>query len=45
MLNNYNVNNSQSINLNSVSGTIVKNYKESFIMRSHMKSQYAETLF
>lgn len=42
MFNSYSVNNSQSIQINAVSGTIVKNYKDSFILRFHMKSSMAE---
>lgn len=33
--------NSQTVNINAVSGTIVKNYKDSFILRFHMKSEMA----
>lgn len=44
MFNRYSVDNSQSIKINAVSGTIVKNYKESFILRFHMKSLLAEKL-
>lgn len=44
MLNSYNVSNPQTVNINAVSGTIVKNYKDSFILRFHMKSAMAETL-
>ena len=44
MLNSYNVSNPQTVNINAVSGTIVKNYKESFILRFHMKSEMANTI-
>ena len=44
MFNSYSVDNSQSIQINAVSGTIVKNYKDSFILRFHMKSPTAEAL-
>ena len=44
MLDRYSVDNSQSIKINAVSGTIVKNYKESFILRFHMKSPIADKL-
>lgn len=37
-------NNPQTVNINAVSGTIVKNYKDSFILRCHMKSELAEAL-
>ena len=36
--------NSQSIKINAVSGTIVKNYKKSFILRFNMKSLFANEL-
>lgn len=45
MFNNYNIDNSQSIKINAVSGTILKNYKDSFIIRFHMKSEYAKHIF
>lgn len=44
MFDRYNVDNSQSIKINAVSGTIVKNYKESFILRFHMKSPIGDRL-
>lgn len=44
MFNSYNVSNPQTVNINAVSGTIVKNYKDSFILRFHMKSEMAELL-
>jgi hypothetical protein len=37
-------NNPQTVNINAVSGTIVKNYKDSFILRFHMKSEIATTI-
>ena len=37
-------NNPQTVNINAVSGTIVKNYKDSFILRFHMESEMAESL-
>lgn len=43
MFNQYDVNN--SIKINAISGTIVKNYAKSFILRFHMKSQIADSLF
>lgn len=43
MFNKYDVNN--SIKINAISGTIVKNYAKSFILRFHMKSQRADDLF
>lgn len=42
MFNSYSSNN--SININAVSGTIVKNYRKSFILRFHMKSSMAENI-
>ena len=36
--------NSQTVNINAVSGTIVKNYKDSFIVKFHTKSKMADTL-
>lgn len=44
MFNSYNVSNPQAVNINAVSGTIVKNYKDSFMLRFHMKSEMAETI-
>ena len=44
MFNSCNIDNSQSIKINAVSGTIVKNYKDSFILRFHMKSTMAEKI-
>ena len=44
MFNSYNVSNPQTVNINAVSGTIVKNYKDSFILRFHMKSAMADTI-
>ncbi|SDW49019.1 hypothetical protein SAMN05216391_10926 [Lachnospiraceae bacterium KHCPX20] len=44
MFNSYNVSNPQTVNINAVSGTIVKNYKDSFILRFYMKSKMAENL-
>ena len=44
MLNSYtSISNSQTMNMNinAVGGTIVKNYKDSFILRFHMKSEMA----
>lgn len=37
-------NNPQTVNINAVGGTIVKNYKDSFILRFHMQSEMAELL-
>lgn len=45
MFNRYDVSNPQTVNINAVSGTIVKNYKDSFILRFHMKSEMAELVF
>lgn len=45
MFNSHNVSNPQTVNINAVSGTIVKNYKDSFILRFHMKSEMANTIF
>ena len=45
MFNNYNIDNSQSIKVNAVGGTILKNYKESFMVRFHMKSELAKQVF
>ena len=42
MSNNYSV--PQTVHINTVNGTIVKNYKDSFILRFHMKSATAEKL-
>ena len=36
-----NYNNPQTVNINAVSGTIVKNYKDSFILRFNMLSETA----
>lgn len=44
MFNNYNVSNPQTVNINAVSGTIVKNYKDSFMLRFHMNSEMANTI-
>lgn len=44
MFNSYNVSNPQTVSINAVSGTIVKNYKDSFILRFHMKSEMADLL-
>lgn len=44
MFNSYNVSNPQTVNINAVSGTIVKNYKDSFILRFHMNSKMADTI-
>ena len=44
MFNSYDMSNPQTVNINAVSGTIVKNYKDSFILRFHMKSAMAETV-
>lgn len=44
MFNSYNVSNPQTVNINAVSGTIVKNYKDSFILRFHMNSEMADTI-
>ena len=45
MFNSYNVSNPQTVNINAVSGTIVKNYKDSFILRFHMNSEMANVIF
>ena len=42
MFNSFNI--PQTVNINAVSGTIVKNYKDSFILRFHMKSTMADQL-
>ena len=44
MFNSYNVSNPQTVNINAVSGTIVKNYKDSFILRFHMKSEMGDII-
>ena len=44
MLNRYDVQNTQTVNINAVSGTMVKNYKDSFMLRFHMKSEIADTI-
>lgn len=44
MFNNYSVNPTQTLNISAVSGTIVKNCKDSFIVKFHTKSRMAETL-
>ncbi len=36
--------NKQSLNINAVSGTILKTYKDSFMLRFHMNSQVADKL-
>lgn len=41
MFNSYNVSNQQAVCINAVSGTMVKNYKDSFIVRFHMNSEMA----
>lgn len=38
-------NNPQTVNINAVGGTIIKNYKNSFMLRFHMKSEMVEILF
>ena len=45
MFNRYTVSNPQTVNINAVSGTIVKNYKDSFMLRFHMKSEMAGFVF
>lgn len=35
----------QNIKINAVSGTIVKNYRNSFFVRFHLRSSAAETVF
>ncbi len=35
----------QSVKINAVSGTMVKNYKDSFMLRFHMKSSMADGIF
>lgn len=37
--------NNQKVSIHAVSGTIVKSYKESFIVRFHIRSQRADELF
>lgn len=44
MFNSYNVSNPQNVSINAVGGTIVKNYKKSFIMRFHMNSAVAKSV-
>lgn len=44
MFNSYSYSSNNSININAVSGTIVKNYRKSFILRFHMKSPMAESM-
>lgn len=44
MFNSYSCNNPQTVNINAVGGTIVKNYKDSFILRFHMQSKTAESV-
>lgn len=44
MTNNYNVSNPQTVNVDAISGTIVKNFKDSFILRFNMKSEMASTI-
>lgn len=34
----------QTVRINAVSGTIVKNYRDSFILRFHMKSEMADLI-
>lgn len=34
--------NNQKVEINAVSGTLVKNYKDSFVLRFHMQSKCAE---
>lgn len=41
MLNTY-INNPQTLNISAVSGTLVKNYKDSFIINFNMKSPLAD---
>ena len=45
MFNSYSVQNPQTVKINAVSGTIVKNYRDSIILRFHMKSRTADGLF
>lgn len=40
MFNSYDIN--QKVEINAISGTLVKNYKDSFFRRFHMKSKFAE---
>ena len=40
MFNSYNTN--QKVEINAINGTLVKNYKDSFFIRFHMKSEFAE---
>ena len=42
MFNNTVTDNSCSMRINAVNGTLVKNYKDSFFRRFHMKSKFAE---
>lgn len=34
-----------SLNINAITGTLVKNYKDSFFIRFHLKSKFAESIF
>ena len=45
MFNNYTSNPTASIKVNSVSGTLAKTLKDSFFVRFHMNSYYAEKIF
>ena len=45
MFNNYTSNPTASIKVNSVSGTLAKTLKDSFFVRFHMNSHYAEKIF
>jgi hypothetical protein len=44
MFNSYNVSNPQEVNINAVSGTMIKNYKDSFILRFDMRSNMADKI-
>lgn len=47
MFDNYsrsNYNNPQTVNINAVGGTIIKNYRDSFMVRFNMKSKMGEAL-
>lgn len=34
-----------TLNINAISGTLVKNYKDSFFQRFHLKSPFADNIF
>lgn len=44
MFDNYSINPNNEVNINAVNGTIVKNHKDSFFLRFHLKSNLSDAL-